>query len=340
LDRKEVGKLPNSELQKLLRCITEDERVLVPPMVGYDAGVHLMDGMYVVVSTDPCTGVPEEWFGWLLINYAASDVALFGAQPQFCTINLLGPRPTNPKVFQKVMKQTCKAADELGIAIVRGHTGMYDSLKDLLGVCTVYGTVKPEGLITPGNAKAGDLLLCTKPLGLETVTNFSLAHAKLAQRLFGAERQRELAKLVHMQGCVREALWLARFGGVHAMHDATEGGFVAALNELAETSGLGFRVDWGRVPISKEVAALQKHFKLSDEQVLSISSTGTILAAIQPEAQKKVEKTLRDLRLSAAFIGELTERKERILVKSGSEVAFPNVADDPYTMLLAAEATS
>ena len=64
------------------------------------------------------------------------------------------------------MKQTCSAADELGIAIVRGHTGMYDSLKDLLGVCTVYGTVEPNKLITPGNAKPGDLILCTKPLGI------------------------------------------------------------------------------------------------------------------------------------------------------------------------------
>ena len=101
-------------------------------MVGYDSGVHLIDGKYLVVATDPCTGVPEEWFGWLLINYAASDVALSGAKPEFCTINLLGPKSTKPETFQKIMKQTCKAADELDIAIVRGHTGMYDSVSDLL----------------------------------------------------------------------------------------------------------------------------------------------------------------------------------------------------------------
>ena len=123
-----MGKLSTEELKKLLSCIKKDSRVIVPPMVGYDSGVHLLDGKYVVVATDPCTGVPEEWFGWLLINYAASDVALSGAKPEFCTINLLGPRSTKPEVFQKIMKQTCKAADELDIAIVRGHTGMYDSL--------------------------------------------------------------------------------------------------------------------------------------------------------------------------------------------------------------------
>ena len=332
-----MGKLPETELKILLSYIKKDDRVLVPPMVGYDAGVHLLDGMYVVVSTDPCTGVPEEWFGWLLIHYAASDVSLFGAKPQFCTINLLGPRGTKPETFQKIMQQTCKAADDLGVAIVRGHTGMYDSLKDLLGVCTVYGTIKPKRLITPGNAKADDLVLCTKPLGLETITNFSLAHKALAQKIFGAERQKELAKLVYMQSCVREALQLAEIDGARAMHDATEGGFAAALNELAQASNLGFRVDWEKIPVPTEVLALKQRFMLSDEQVLAMSSTGTILAAVKPEAREKVEETLNKLGLSAAFLGEFTESKERVLVKDKREVAFPRVADDPYTKILAAE---
>jgi hydrogenase expression/formation protein HypE len=331
-----MGKLATKDLQKMLDCIKPDERVLVPPMLGYDAGVHRLGDQYVAVAADPCTGVPEEWFGWLLINYAASDVALFGAKPQFCTVSLLGPKPTAPERFQKVMAQTCKAADELDIAIVRGHTGMYDSLKELLGVCTVYGTVKPELLRTPKNAKAGDLILCTKPLGLETLTNFSLAHAELANRLFGVKKQRELAELVSLQSCVKEALELSEVDGVHSMHDATEGGFVAALNELAGASGLGLRVDWQRLPISPEVATLQNHFKLSDTQVLSLSSTGTILAAVAPQAQKTVTEVLSKLGLSASFIGEFTKSQKRVLIKEGGEKVFPSHFDDPYTMLLSA----
>jgi hydrogenase expression/formation protein HypE len=332
-----LGKLASKELQKLLDCIRKDERVLIPPMIGYDAGVHLLDDMYVVVSTDPCTGVPAEWFGWLLINYAASDVALFGAKPQFCTINLLGPRPTEPKIFQDIMKQTCEAADELNIAIVRGHTGMYDSLKDMLGVCTVYGTIKPEKLITPGNAKPGDLILCTKPVGLETITNFALTHKETAQKLFGKEKQQELAGLVHLQSCVKEALQLAETGGVHAMHDATEGGFVAALNELSEASKVGFIVNWEKIAFPNEALALKQHFKLSDEQVLALSSTGTILAAVSPDAKKKVEETLRQNGLSAFFIGEFTRNKGRVLVKGKKQTVFPEFADDPYTRLLASK---
>ena len=318
----------------MLDCIKKDFRVIVPPTIGYDAGVHLLHGKYVAVATDPCTGVPEEWFGWLLINYAASDVALFGAKPEFCTINLLGPLGTKSERFQKIMSQTCSAADELGIAIVRGHTGMYGSLNDMLGVCTVYGTVEPTKLITPGNAKPGDLILCTKPLGLETITNFSLTYSEMARELFGFDKQEELAKLVCMQSCVKEAIQLADVGGVHAMHDATEGGFVAALNELAVASKVGFRVDWEKIPVPKEAGLLKEHFKLTDDQLLAISSTGTILAAVAPEAQKKVKTALNELGLSAHFLGEFTENKERTLIRKGKETPFPQVSEDPYTRIL------
>jgi hydrogenase maturation factor len=329
-----MGKLAAKELQEMLNCIRKDERVLVPPMIGYDAGVHRLGDQYLVVAADPCTGVPKEWFGWLLVNYAASDVALSGAKPQFCTITLLGPRPTAPECFKKIMKQTCQAADELGIAIVRGHTGMYDSLKEMLGVCTVYGVVKPEKLITSGDARAGDLILCTKPLGVETITNYSMAQKESAQRLFGAEKQQHYAEMIHLQSCVKEALGLAEISGVHAMHDATEGGFLSALNELASASKVGFRVDWARIVVPPEVLALQKHFHLTSAQVLAFSSTGTILAAVDPKAQENVLETLKADGLSGYFIGEFTQDKKRFLVKGGCEEAFPSQADDPYTMML------
>ena len=329
-----MGKLSNSELKELLSCIKKDPRVIIPPMIGYDSGVHKVDGKYLIVASDPCTGVPEEWLGYLLISYAASDVALFGVKPEFCTVTLLGPIGCTAEVFQKIMKQTCQAADELGIAIVRGHTGRYDSLKGLVGVATVYGTTQSEKLITAGNAKKGDLILCTKPLGLETVTNFSLTQKKLAQDLFGAEQQENFSNQVRLQSCVHEALQLAQTGAVHAMHDATEGGFVAALNELAEASGVGFRVHWETIQLLKEVLALKTYFDLSKWQVLSMSSTGTILAAVDPLMQEKVMAALRLIGVKAQFIGKFTESKKHVLVTSGKEESFPEVPSDPYSLIV------
>jgi hydrogenase maturation factor len=332
-----MGKLDNHQLQKVLNCIKSNDQVVVPPMIGYDAGVHRLGDQLVVVSTDPCTGVPLEWFGWFLINYAASDLSLFGAKPQFCTINLLGPSSTDQTVFQEIMKQTCVAADEQNIAIVRGHTGTYDNLKDLLGVCTVYGVVEPDKLVTPGNAKPGDLIMCTKPVGIETLINFALTHPKMAIDIFGEKKVQEFVGMVKMQSCVREAQQLAQTGCVNAMHDATEGGLVTALNEFSKASGVGIKVVWESIPISKEVMVLSEWFGFSDEQLLALSSTGTILAAVSPLLKQKAVEVLRQLGLCACFIGEFTESKERILMRNGREDVFPVAAEDAYTRLLAME---
>jgi hydrogenase expression/formation protein HypE len=329
-----MGKLPVGELTKLLNCIKKDRRVIISPMTGYDSGVHLMGDKYVVVSTDPCIGVPDKWFGWLLIHYAASDVALFGAKPEFCTVNLLGSLSTKHQTFQRTMVQACNATDKLDMTIVAGHTGKYAGFSGLLGVCTAYGTVTKEKLITPGAAQAGDLILCTKSVGLEILANFSLTRKRLAQELFSKVQSEKLARLVCMQSCVREALQLADSGCVNAMHDATEGGLVAALNEMAGASRLGFEVEMKKFPISREVRLLQDRFKLSDEQVLAMSSTGTILAAVGVQDRKKVEEILRRNSVSTSFLGKFTENKKRLLKKNEHCQTFPQVADDPYNRIL------
>jgi hydrogenase expression/formation protein HypE len=335
---KSMGKLAAEELHKLLGCIKKDPRVIMPPTPGYDAGVHLIGDTCLVVATDPCIGVPEEWFGWLLINYAASDVALFGAKPEFCTVALLGSTATKPQVFERIMQQACSAADELAMAIVRGHTGTYDKVAGTVGVCTAYGTVAREKLITPKNIKTGDCILCTKSVGLETVINFSIAHEALAERLFGTEQARRLSKLVRLQSCVNEALRLSTVSGVHAMHDATEGGLVAALNELAENSQLGFKISFEKIPISTEVRILQQSFGLTDEQVLATSSTGTILVAVHPRSRKEVEEMLQRNGISASYLGVFTKNKRCILTKNQQSTRFPKDAKDPYASIFSAQA--
>lgn len=316
-----------------MRCIKKDPRVLVPPQVGYDSGIHFIGDKCLAVAADPCIGVPEEWFGYLLIHYAASDVALSGAKPEFCTITLMGPQSTHPQKFQKLMEQTCRTAEDLNMTIVRGHTGTYDGVSELMGVCTAYGIVERENLITPRNAKPGDLILCTKPIALETIVNFCLMQRALAQDFFGIEKTDALGKLVPEQSCVKEALQLTEVG-VRAMHDATEGGLVSALNEVAEASGLGFKLDFGALPITPEVRIIQKKFKLSNDQLLGMSSTGTILAAVEPNSREIVSVALNRNRFKPSFVGKFTAKRQKILITGTKERKFPDSAEDFYARIM------
>ncbi|MEM0313360.1 MAG: AIR synthase-related protein [Candidatus Bathyarchaeia archaeon] len=331
-----MGKLNDEELRRLISCIRKDRRVIVPPTPGFDSGVHWLNDKCLVISTDPCIGVPLEWFGWLLIHYAASDVALFGAKPEYCTINLLGPPSTRPETFYEIMRGACQAADELNMTIVTGHTGNYRGISSILGVCTAYGVIDKDKLITPGGAKPGDYILCVKPVGLESVVNFALTHKQLAERLFGVDRVRMFDRLITMQSCVREALLLAGTGGVDAMHDATEGGLISALNEMSEASGVGFHVEFESIPFAEGALTLRRHFGLSELQMLSMSSTGTVLAAVKAEAKEIVEHLLMQNKIEAKIIGIFTSDEQRVLIRNGRKESFPNKADDPYEMILSA----
>jgi len=335
MDRIRMGKLSTEELKRLLKCVEKQPRIIVPPQPGYDSGVHLVnENECLVVSTDPCIGVPEEWFGWLLIHYAASDVALFGAKPRFCTNILLGPPETKAEVFVEIMKQVCAAAEELDMVVVTGHTGTYNGISAIVGACTAYGMVDKDKLITPGGSQSDDRVICTKRIGLETVVNLVLTHRALAESLFNVTHTRELQNLVKMQTCVKEASLLTEAAGIHAMHDTTEGGLVVALNEMATTSNLGFTVELEKIPILKEAQILQAHFTLSQNALLSISSTGTLLAAIAPKTADDALQKLRNYGVDASLIGVFTRDKKRLIQHGKKRMAFPKVAEDPYGRIM------
>jgi hydrogenase maturation factor len=233
------------------------------------------------------------------------------------------------------MEQACTTADDVGMTIITGHTGTYGGIPDLIGTCTAYGFIKREKIITPGGAQPGDYLLCIKPVGLETVVNFSLTNKPLAEKLFGPERTRRLTKQIRMQTCVKEALLMAEVGGVSAMHDATEGGLVAALNEIADASQVGFQLDYDRLPMPSELQELAMHFHLSLTEMLSASSTGTLLAGVSRSQKDKIVDSLANHGFDANVVGLLTESKQRLIKYAGKAMEFPRQASDPYAKILA-----
>jgi hydrogenase maturation factor len=129
-------------------------------------------------------------------------------------------------------------------------------------------------------------------------------------------------------------LLIAKTKGVHAMHDATEGGLTAALNEIADASEVGFEIDYDKIPIPEEMRTLQQYFRLRDHEVLSTSSTGTILVAVSPEAKDVVEDTLSRNSIEANILGCFVRGKGRFLMKNSRRKSFPKNADDPYQRIL------
>jgi len=113
------------------------------------------------------------------------------------------------------------------------------------------------------------------------------------------------------------------------MHDATEGG-LTALHEIADNSGVGFRVYAERLELNPLVKRVLDFYKL---EPWGVSSTGTLIAITPPENADSLTAELSKNGIKAFELGEFTEGKERVLVEKGNERPFPEFEGDPYSEL-------
>ena len=103
--------------------------------------------------------------------------------------------------------------------------------------------ITPKGkYVTAAGAKAGDQLILTKSAGVEgTAILASDRETELKKTLSQKELQnaQDFYKRISV---VKDALTACKAGGVHAMHDPTEGGIAGGAHEMADAASLGLKV--------------------------------------------------------------------------------------------------
>ncbi|HMM41698.1 MAG TPA: AIR synthase related protein, partial [Thermomicrobiales bacterium] len=150
------GKLPGDLLKSLLdRYITADPSVLIGPGIGRDAAAIRVDDTALVVKTDPITFATED-AGRYLINVNANDITCMGATPRWVLVTALFPeRDTTPDLVERSFASLARAAEEIGIALVGGHTEITIGLDRLILIGQMIGTCAPNDLYDLAQAKPG-----------------------------------------------------------------------------------------------------------------------------------------------------------------------------------------
>ena len=139
---------------------------------GDDAGIYdLGDGVTLVQTVDvftPCVDDPE-LFGRICAANCLSDIYAMGATPH-TALSVLGfPAETqNPEIMYRMLKGAMDTLAEAGVALLGGHSIKDEEIK--LGFA-ITGTAD-RAAIERGDAKVGDKLVLTKPLGAG-VLNFA-----------------------------------------------------------------------------------------------------------------------------------------------------------------------
>ncbi|NJE55624.1 AIR synthase family protein [Thermococcus sp. 21S9] len=323
------GKLRNDVLREVIfpNLGVDDARVIYGPREGFDSAVlEYDDENYLVIATDPTLGVPAETFGFFTYHFASSDVAVFGARPRWLVVDFLLPPGTTKDFLRKAMGDLNRECERYKTAVIGGHTGVYPSISEPTATTTAMGLVKKEELKLP-IARPGDRIIVTNKVALEFAVSSAYFRAEELRKVLTPRQIAELRSLYRLETVLPDALIAEPF--VRGMHDATEGG-LTALHEIADNSGVGFRVYGERLELNPLVRKVLDFYRL---EPWSVSSTGTLIAITPPENVDSLIAELNKNGIKAFELGEFTEEKERILVEGSEERPFPEFEGDPYVEL-------
>jgi selenide,water dikinase len=277
-----------------------------------DAAVYQIDEKNAIISTtDFFMPIVDDAFafGQIAAANAISDVYAMGGKPIFALAVLGWPLATLPaSVAAQVMEGARKTCADAGIVIAGGHS--IESQDPIFGL-VVNGIVAVENLKRNDTAKAGDVLILTKPIGVGI-----LATAQKKELI----NEQDLSKLLKQLTTINKAgEALGKIKGVHAMTDVTGFGLLGHLHEMMEGSNLQANISYEQIPIIEEARtyiaqkaipdatsrnwnAYSKEVKFEPGvnvmeafQLLPDPQTnGGLLIAVDPAALNEVQKALKE----------------------------------------------
>ncbi len=314
-----IGKIDLEIFEKFIRrrLGRKNQSVIVPPLTGVDAAVIKINQKQVlVIAEDPIfsiPGQPLEMFGWYAVHIGASDVAVMGVKPKYFTYTLLMPPETSDQAFQIIVNSIHRTALELGLTIVGGHTGYYPGFASpTIGGITVFSIVDKDSYVTPAGARPGDEIILTKGPAIETAGILSVLREKELLAKYPEDLVRKAQALCRQMTVVVDALTAMAAGGVTAMHDATEGGVIGGLFEIAAASRVGMVVEEKAFIYPEEVKMVCEAFQI--DPVAAIAE-GSLLITVKPEASGRVVRALQKKGIAASIIGEVIPNKNKRIIK-------------------------
>jgi hydrogenase maturation factor len=287
--------------------------LLVPPAKGFDNGVLKLGGGRVLVFTaDPISYIPSlgaDGSAWLSVHHLASDLATSGVAARYAVVDYNLPGDMADRTIRAYLDSFGDRCQELGITIVGGHTGRYPGCGlTIAGAGFMFAEAKETGFVTPAMAMQGDRVLVTKGPALEAAAVLAYSFPSKVSEAFGPSILGRARRRLGQCSVVGEAMAAASIGlrddGVTAMHDATEGGVVEALAELAAASGKELAVDLSLLRVQEDVAKVCSLFGLNPMETLS---EGTLVIACRPGKANRLKKTLALIGIESFEIGEVRQ---------------------------------
>ena len=235
-----------SEILKSVPQLPFPKELLIGIETSDDAAVYqINDSQAIVATTDffmPIVDDPFD-FGKIAATNAISDIYAMGGTPLFALALVGMPvKVLSNKTIARILEGGSEACRSAGIPIAGGHT--IDSVEPIYGLVAI-GIVDPKRIKSNASAKAGDVLILGKPLGV------GILSAALKKDVLGPDGYAEMiANTTKLNSAGPD---LAKLSGVHALTDVTGFGLAGHMLELARGSHCTAHIDWSQVPLLSNV---------------------------------------------------------------------------------------
>lgn len=220
----------------------QDDRLLVGSATADDAGVFKIDGERALVqTTDFFTPIVDDplLYGRIAAANSLSDVYAMGGRP--LTALAIAGMPSDAvdnDTIREIFRGGAEMCVEAECSLLGGHT--IKNPEPIYGLA-VTGLVHPERYLANAHARAGEILILTKPLGsgiVSTAIKRGICSAELASHAS------ELMATLNKPGAV-----LAERGLIRCCTDITGFGLAGHLIELCVSSGVSAEVDASLLPL-------------------------------------------------------------------------------------------
>jgi selenide, water dikinase len=216
--------------------------VLVDYRTGDDAGIFRLDDRHLLVQTvDFFTPVVDDpyAFGAIAAANALSDVYAMGGKPLTAlSIAAFPERDFPPEWAADIVRGGYEKLREAGCALLGGHSVRDPEIK--FGYA-VTGLVEATGLMTNAGARAGDVLVLSKPLGTGVIATALKAGRASAASVEAATRS--------MSTLNRIPAGVASRHGVRAATDITGFGLVGHAATVARESRVSLEIRAADLPL-------------------------------------------------------------------------------------------
>jgi len=317
------GKIPDEDLSRILEKYTnsQNERVLLGPKLGEDAGIIDMSGIEnncLAVAVDPIlVNIKNAPYYAVAIN--VNDIVTRGATPKWAAASVFFPENSTLDSVEAFFKELYTAAKTFDIALVTGHTEVTNSVRNPGIVLTMFGEVQKDRVLRTSGAKEGDSLILTGGAGIEGTAILAADFYQSLQGKVAEETLRRAENFLYNPGiCIASAAKIAWKYQPNSLHDPTEGGLRKGIEEVAIASGNGVFIRYDDIPIREETKQI---CTVTGDDPLGIFGSGALLISIPPERASELLREYEGAGILAREIGKITPNSEgRLLHYNGKRI--------------------